>query len=332
MKLRLLIPGMALALALASCGADESGAGRDARLPINFNVSVDGAATRAAATTNLKGYTFHVWADMVDNKTSEVTTYLNAWEQNIDGYGNITHASKQFPVYNTLNFYAFLGNIEEPIYGGSTLWPASLHVSVKSTQVTQSDYQHSDLLYAVKTGVIPTSEAVPLHFYHLFSQVEVALMARNQMNDDAILSLDATKVTVSIVGTKLAAVFTPSKTATLTTDAGRLALLTLDDDSEGTIEMETVTTSDFTNSNCAAAVVVPQTVNGQFIKLSYMGHDTYYSVDNLELKSGYRYRFNFVVDRIGETFVVNPSLTVAPWADEVEVAADLNNLTGTTEL
>ena len=333
-KQTILLASAAL-LTLAACSTDDRQTGPQAgQLPINFTATVDGTdITRAASTTSLKGYTFYVWADMVDNKTSVVTTYLNAWEQNVDGSGNILHDQKLFPVYNTLDFYAFFGNFEETIYGGSTLWPASaLHVSVNPTQITQDEYQRCDLLYAVNTGVTPTSDPVDLHFYHLLSKVEVALKVGNKMTSDDILNQDATKVTVSILGTKLEATFQPSKTATLTTEAGRRAMLTVPESAEPQpITMETVTTDDFENGTCAAAIVVPQTVNGQFIRLSYQGHDTYYSVNNLELKSGYRYRFNLTVDRIGETYVVTPDLSVNPWGADTEVSADLKNITGTTE-
>lgn len=334
MNIKHLIYGMTAALAIVACSAGDDQQGDSAPLPIRFTASVDGAdITRAAATTSLKGYTFYVWSDMVNNKTSEVTTYLNAWEQNVDGNGNIVHEQKLFPVYNTLSFYAIFGQFEESVYGGSTLWPSVLNASVKTTQVSQDEYQRSDLLYAVRPDVSPTGDAVDLHFYHLFSKVEVALMARNNITAEEVLTQDATRVTVSIVGTRTKAEFRPSKTAELTTVEGRQALLTVpvnDDNAPQDITMETVTTDDFTDGTCAAAIVVPQTVDGRFIRLSYMGHDTYYSVSNLELKSGYRYRFNLTVDRIGQEFVVTPSLTVAPWGADTDVPADLNTLTGTT--
>ena len=46
-----------------------------------------------------------------------------------------------------------------------------------------------------------------------------------------------------------------------------------------------------------------------------MGYNTYYDVNNLELKSGYRYRFNLTVNRIGGEYVISP-VSVAEWSSE----------------
>lgn len=333
-------------LSFAACSNDDeqtavSSQQYEIRLANNLTQLTADVTRASGSYTNgfLTGAEFYAWVDMIDegesNPLFQTKEFVKAWHLTVNATDNSIfdcETTQHFPVYNKVSFYAFHGNFSNTITANATTFPGLLTHSVQTTQTGDDDYLSSDLVYAAETEVQPQAAAVTLPFQHMLSKIEVALMAGNQMTDSQIKEVTTTKVTVSIIGTKTQVEFRPSKSADPTTLAGRNAMLTVVDNSVQTITLSTVTTSNFSAATCAAAIVVPQTVDGQFIKLSYMGHDTYYSVDNLELLSGYRYRFNFVVDRIGETFVVTPSLTVTPWGDEQVVNADLNTLTNTSAL
>jgi len=105
--------------------------------------------------------------------------------------------------------------------------------------------------------------------------------------------------------------FRPSKTAQMDTYQNRELMLSNASQVDN-ITMSAVATDDVSKATCGAAVVVPQTVNGNFIRVTYLGYETYVKVTNLQLKSGYRYRFNVTIDRIGGTHEFNP-ITVESW-------------------
>ena len=347
MNTKYFIIAAATFLSFAACSSDEqqldvvSAQQYEIRLANNLTQLTADVTRASGSYTNgfLTGAEFYAWVDMIDegesNPLFQTKEFVKAWHLTVNATDNSvfdTETTQHFPVYNKVSFYAFHGNFSETITPDATTFPGLLTHRVQTAQTGDDDYLSSDLVYAAETEVQPQAAAITLPFQHMLSKIEVALMAGNQMSDAQIKEVTSTKVTVSIIGTKTQVEFRPSKSADPTTLAGRNAMLTVVDNSVQTITLSTVTTADFSAATCAAAIVVPQTVDGQFIKLSYMGHDTYYSVDNLELLSGYRYRFNFVVDRIGETFVVTPSLTVTPWGAEEVVNADLNTLISTSSL
>ena len=347
MNIKHLFVASAALLAMAACSSDDRQApGEQTQYPIRLsnNLVAPGDATRATgnyAAGFIAGSEFWVWADMTDEGESDVRfrikEFIPAWKLTVnaaDASTFDTETTQTFPVYNKLSFYAMHGNFSSTFTAGQSSFPGVLTHSVMTTQQSDGDYLASDLVYAVKADVTPTASVVPLEFYHMLTKIEVALKAGNQMTEAALKTVDDTKVTVSILGTKTQVQFRPSKSTdhVPSTLEGRAYMLTIPEAAVAQpITLSTVTTDDFTDGTCAAAIVVPQTVDGRFIRLSYMGHDTYYSVSNLELKSGYRYRFNLTVDRIGEEFFVTPSLTVSPWGADTDVPADLKNITGTTE-
>ena len=329
---QLFVASVAL-LALAACSSDDQQTGREAQqLPIRLsnNLVPTDDATRAGgsyAKGFLSGTEFWVWADMTDEGESDarfrVKEYISSWRLTVNSTDESTfdcETAQTFPVYNKLSFYAMHGNFSNTFTADQSSFPGVLTHNVLTTQTSDGQYLSSDLVYAVKPDVTPTASVVPLTFYHMLSKIEVALKPGNQMTEAQLKTVDETKVTVSVIGTKTSVQFRPSKLATRapSTLEGRTAMLTIPEGATAQpVTLSTVTTTDFTDGTCAAAIVVPQTVDGQFIRLSYHGQDTYYSVSNLELKSGYRYRFNLTVDRIGETYTITgDELTMQPWDDK----------------
>lgn len=332
--------------ALTACSSDDTPAVQEAqRFPISLanNLGVLSAdvtrASGAYADGFLSASEFWAWADMTDEGEPDpqyrVKEYISSWFLTVNAADNTkfdASTTKLFPVYNKLSFYVMHGNFGSVLSDNGSSFPGLLHHSVLTNQTGDGNYLLSDLVYAIKPDVVPQAAPVQLAFQHLLSKIEVALKPGAQMTDAQLKEVATTKVTVSILGTKTGVQFRPTKNADLTTLAGRNSLLTLINEEAQAITLSTVTTTDFSDGTCASAVVVPQTVNGHFIRLSYQDHDTYFDVTNLELKSGYRYRFNFTVDRIGDTFEVTPDLSVAPWDAEVIKAADLDTLEEVTDL
>ena len=337
MNIKQLFVASAALLTLAACSSDDQQTEREGmRYPIRLsnNLVAQTDVTRASgnyADGFLSGSTFWVWADMTDEGESDlrfrVKEYISSWCLTVNGTDQSTfdsETSQTFPVYNKLSFYAMHGNFSSTFTADQSTFPGVLVHSVKTNQTSDDDYLASDLVYAVKTDVTPTADVVTLPFYHMLSKIEVVLKPGNQMTEAQLKTVDETKVTVSIVGTKTSVQFRPSKDTNRlpSTDAGRTAMLTVPESGQAqAITLSTVTTTDFTDGTCASAIVVPQTVDGQFIRLSYQGHDTYYSVSNHTLLSGYRYRFNLTVDRIGETYTIQgDELTMQPWDDKDNAA------------
>ena len=347
MNIKQLFVAFISVVAFVACSSDDMQEAQNSeRYPIRLTNNLTGlrADVTRASGSYADGFTagnvFWVWADMTDegesNPLYQVKEYISSWNLTVSSMDASTFdavTTHTFPVYNKLSFYAMHGNFTSTLTAEATSFPSLLTHIVKSDQKSDNDFQASDLVYAIKPDVAPQADVVPLHFYHLLSKVEVALKAGNRVNATD-LTQGETEVTVTLVGTKTRVQFRPSKSvaSTINTEAGRLSMLTAVDETVQPITMSTVTTDNFNNGTCASAIVVPQTVNGHFVCLSYQNHTTYFDVTNLELKSGYRYRFNLTVDRIGDSFIVTPNLTITPWEDEVVKSADLDTLTGSSNI
>ena len=315
---------MTLAAPLASCSSDDAQPSAEQGREIRFQSNLTAHQTTRATGSYEKfaqGQIFYVWADQNIEDESRSEEFITAWQltvkSNIDEfqYGG----NKMFPAYNSLNFYAIHGNfVETPVVVNETPWPeAFLTHTVKSSQLTEDDMMTSDLVFARTLDQTPSPNKVQLHFWHLLSKVEVALLHGNGITDDQLTD-GAGKVTVTLLGVntqvKLKTPTGKLSTLDLTAQSGRESLIEVIDETGSDIDVETITTADIESDNCAAAIVAPQEVDGRFIKLEYLGHVTYYSVDHLTLKSGYRYRFNITLDRIGDTYTITP--TIDPWANE----------------
>ena len=279
--------------------------------------------TRASGnfTTYTMGQEFWVWSDMYDDTEKETSSYFNAWQLTVSSINSkfVTNSAKSFPAYNWLHFYTIHGNFSETFEeedlandNPGTEWPTVLYHSVKKEQLKDADYQESDLVYAINRNMKPSSEPVNLEFKHLLSQVEVALVAGKGLTVEELSnSHSAARPTVELLDVKTKVEFRPTKDAEMDSYTKRELLLSNASEVD-TISMSAVATDDVSKPTCGAAVVVPQIVNGNFIRISYLGFNTYVKVNNLRLKSGYRYRFNVTIDRLGGTHEFSP-VTVETW-------------------
>jgi len=318
------------ALAACSNSGEESSKQQKqeaSRYEIRFTsnlTQLDTDATRAAGnfTSYTSGQVFWVWADMHDDLENETTSYFNAWQLTISTNTSkfTTNSIKMFPAYNKVSFYTVHGNFsedfeEEQGENLGTPWPEVLTHTVKKDQVATADYQESDLVYAINRNMQPSADPVTLEFKHLLAQVEVALIPGNGlMASDLTSSLSDARATVELLTVKTKVEFRPSKEAEMDTYTKRELMLS-NISKVDTITIATVPTGDPATPTCGAAIVVPQTVDGKFIRINYLGHDTFVSVNNLRLKSGFRYRFNITVDRIGGEYSITP-VVVAEWTED----------------
>ncbi|MBQ8711904.1 MAG: fimbrillin family protein [Prevotella sp.] len=287
--------------------------------------------TRSFDATNLQaGDTCYVWADMVNGSTQEVTDYFKAWTLIADGNGGLSPQqngnTKLFPATNVLNFYALVGNFgrdteDQPMVTPETqdLPTEGITHTVLADQTTAGSYYKSDLLYAVKAGQEPISEAVVLPLQHLLCRIQVVLVAGNGMT-----TTDLSEATVKLLSLERRVLFTPdkSKDASVRTNLADMLV------APNPVKKENITMAtnviesvqDAAANVYADAIVVPQTIaeGTPLIHVSYMGRDTYYNVPEggLELKSGKQYRFRLIADRIGASYSMTP--TVGDWTAEAQ--------------
>ena len=335
-------------MALQACSSDEADSPQqDNRLPIRFENSfaAEGDITRGNGNYSQfgSGQVVYVWADMIDEgeelPEDQIKTYFPAWQLTVDPI-DVTkfkyNKTQLFPAYNALNFYALHGNFGDAVAEDTDYPTGMLTHTVEPDQTDDTNLMVSDLAVAILNSVTPRATAVALPFQHMLSKIEVAIKAGNGITAAELLSGAGTKVTVSLVGLNNQVKLKVGKLKDYDTDlttldgrAARLEAVSTEKNLRPEVKLETVITSDF--SNCGAAIVPPQAVDdGKLVKLNYQDHDIYYSVSGLTLLSGYRYRFNLTLHRIGENYIIEPSLTVNAWGNESVEEMDFNHLSSTT--
>lgn len=290
------------ALAMAGCSNDENEVNN---APVEIRLT-SGVAVQARANTQaeqiLVGEKVYAWVDKVP-----AVSYIDAWTLTADGNGNFTGSSQYYPTDNSnLNFYALHGNFTATFTENSTAFPdAPIVHSVEADQsgTDRETYAKSDLLYAIKTGVERSSNAVELEFYHILSKVEVALKSGEG-------SPDLTGAVVTIEGTQLKADFTPGKEADMTVQTARAAMIAVNGDADNAvapITIETVITTDFTTNTAygEAVLLSNQTIaqDATFIKVTLADGGVFnYKVDDtggLALESGKKYTYQITVNQTG---------------------------------
>lgn len=306
MKTRLLMTISAAMLTLAGCTNEDQVEAVD-----NWNGEIrltSGVTTQTRANTQAtqiqSGETVYAWAD----KASSTTDYIKAWTLTAGSGNDFTGTSQYYPTDGSnLDFYALHGNFKETTFTeNTTSFPTTIVHSVEADQsgTDMKNYAKSDLLYAVQKNVTRSKDAVQLAFYHMLSKVEVALLSGDGKPELA----DAT---VTIVGTKLKADFTPGKDVTMTEQSARAGMIAITESNNDAtpITIRTVTTTNFnSNTDYGEAVVLPnQTIakNAPFIQVtlangavfSYKIPDT----DDLKLESGKKYTYKITVNQSGLT-------------------------------
>lgn len=309
----------AATMILAGCSNDENE-------PVdNWNGEIrltSGVTTQTRANTQAtqiqSGETVYAWAD----KASATPNYINAWTLTAGSGNDFTGTSQYYPTDgSSLDFYALHGNFKETTFTENTT-EVPVSAIVHSVEADQSNtdmknYAKSDLLYAVQKGVARSSNAVQLPFYHILSKVEVALKSGDG-------NPNLTGATVTIVGTKLKADFTPNKAADMTNQSARAGMIAINGNNNDAtpITIRTVTTTNFdSNSDYGEAVVLPkQTINAKTafiqVKLSNNAVFTYKIPDGepLTLESGKKYTYKITVNQSGLTV----TSTIEDWTSEVK--------------
>ena len=326
MKAKLFVTMAAATMILAGCSNDENE-------PVdNWNGEIrltSGVTTQTRANTQAtqiqSGETVYAWAD----KIPATPDHIKAWTLTAGNSNDFTGNSQYYPTDgSSLDFYALHGNFKEVTFTeNTTVFPASAIVhSVEADQsnTDMKNYAKSDLLYAVKKGVARSSSAVQLPFYHILSKVEVALKSGDG-------NPNLTGATVTIVGTKLKADFTPDKSATMTDQSARADMIAINgsNNDAAPITIRTVTTGDLdSNTDYGEAVVLPkQTINAKTafiqVKLSNNAVFTYKIPDgeSLTLESGKKYTYKITVNQSGLTVTSK----IENWTQEVkEGNAEMN--------
>lgn len=345
-----------LAVFTACSNDDEQRSSADAvQRPIMLGTTI-GDNTRGVSVSNLlNGDTVYVWTDLINGATQQVSEYFNAWQLRANGVGNLSPLpsgiTKLFPATNHLDFYALCGNfgvvdqgtragepfIEREIMSLPTI--SGIRHTVLSDQRTAEAFFKSDLLYSVVKDQQPVSSAVVLPFKHLLANVQVVLIAGN-----GITTSDLSTATVKLVNLKRQVVFTPNKAGDFTSQSALESMLSIPMNAQQSdIQMVAHSVASYSDGLTALntvfcdAIVVPQTIakGANFIKVSYLGRDTYYRIPNgsgdadFQIESGKQYRFRLIADRIGGTYELTP-VSVEEWGANSTTGLWLDELTSTS--
>lgn len=315
----------AATMILAGCSNDEN------EITDNWNGEIrlsSGVTVQTRANTQAtqiqEGEIVYAWVD----KASSTPNYIKAWTLTAGSNNDFSGNSQYYPTDGSnLDFYALHGNFAPSTFTeNSTTFPATIVHSVEADQsgTNMKNYAKSDLLYAIQKNVARSSNAVQLPFYHMLSKVEVALKSGDG-------NPDLTDATVTIVGTKLKADFTPGKAVNMTGQSARAGMIALTAASNETapITIRTVTTGDFnSNTDYGEAVVLPkQTIsqNTPFIQVTLANNAvfTYKIPDDgpLTLESGKKYTYKITVNQSGLTVTSK----IEDWTSEVKAGnAEMN--------
>lgn len=284
----------ALALAFASCTNNEdlNYGIQDNEIRLTSGVVSSRAATQG--TQIVKDESVYAWLDNADQEV------VKAWKLVADGEGKLAGEIKYFPDgVTSLKCYALHAN---STFGAEAGLPASIEHTVVANQKETANYLKSDLLFSIKDAVVKRQEN-PLNFYHMLSKVEVKLIAGEGYTNEQLANLN-----VNILGTKPVASLAIDKAkaeADIADQAVRKTWITASGN-PAAISIPTKT------DDYAEAVIVPQSVQGNFIQIVSGEIDLCYVLQTAkEFESGKNYKFDITVERNG----LNVSTSISDWAD-----------------
>lgn len=312
MKTKLLSVLALSALLFASCSNDEQDLNSGStELRVSSGViTLLKSAANTQENTIANGETVSLWVN--DATTSDAlykANQLTANGSNGFSYGTTMY----FPqTGNAVDIYAIHGKFVTPFASGNAFPSIAVDYSVESNQevLGGATFTNSDLLYAYSKNVSrngnPTTAS--LTFYHMLSKLEVAIKIGAGTPTLAAsngIILGSNNV---IVDGK----FTPSTTATMTSQTDRAAMLTAGT-STATIQLGQLISSDFTVANVIynEAILVPQDMSGKVLtfNLANGGQLKYTIPANTTFESGKKYRYELTLNLTG----LQVTSSIAEW-------------------
>lgn len=277
----------AMALAFASCSNNEDWnvAGQDAEIRLSSGIVSSRAATQA--TQLVSGEVVYAWLDnMAGEQPVEV---IKAWKLKADNSDKLIGESAQFFPEGVSSLKAYAIHTNASFENGLSL-PDKITHSILADQKETANYVKSDLLYSIKDEV-NKGETNALTFYHMLSKVEIKLIPGDGFTKEGLENAK-----VSILGTKPVATLTLDKAKT-ETGLSELSVR------NGIVEASGVSTpiSIATKlDDYAEAVIVPQSVQGDFIQLELADLALIYKLDTEKnFESGKKYQFDITVKKTG---------------------------------
>lgn len=300
-----IIPILAAMAALAACSDRIQSSSEPVELRLSSGLQMQ---TRAAYTSTqnaqiLSGETVYAWVDEVG-----ATEYVSAWELTADGDGALTGTRKDYPNNgHAVNVYALHGSFGSAITAGTTTFPtAALTHSVAANQGTAAAFAQGDLLWATGANLARQVAAHALTFSHLLSKIEVYLVAGSGTTDDELETAG-----VTILNTIPSATVTLSKSAAptvaVTTAAVQDITCLTQTQTDQTVLIGTV---EQPAHRFAEAVIVPQAVNNDFVKVT-LGSSNYTAKVNTTFAAANKYTYYVVVNKSG----ISLTSTITPWTD-----------------
>ena len=272
---------------IASCSDLEVDPNGDSLTEIRLTSGIELQSKAAYPQTDIQlaeGEPVYVWVDR------NIAGYPELYGQPMvaDGAGNLAGEYKMYFPMNgdNVNIYALHTNAYFP---DSDFPTATFTHSVQTVQTTLEQYVDSDLLYARSKDIAKTENAVPLRFYHQLSKLQVAIVAK-----DGIQQPDIAEVTVN--GTKVLANVTLSKDMS----ANGLTVMPAGPVSAISIGMDL--SADFSDGNVIYndVIVVPQTITSGTVFLGITlkgGTNITYKLDSdVTFESGKKYILQMTVD------------------------------------
>ena len=274
MQLKNLFIASAALLAFVACSSDdgrqETAATADGRIPIQLGYGLN--VTRSATDLQDDAFDQSTVVDIKIEATDNKEKYDLLQYQVTDLSGSLAPVKKVDPYYptngSTVDIYG--------IYPSGYLDAGSF--TVQTTQLSDAQYQASDLIYGKVTAQAATQDKVTIPFRHLLSKVVVNLSAAGDED------IDQSEVRLLNVATKIDM---PSR-GTLAEEA--------DDSSRTGILMST------DGSISSATIIVPQEVpSGVLIEVKLTNHDVvnYKTTQTTIFESGKKYTYNITVVESG---------------------------------
>lgn len=287
----------AMALAFASCSNNEDWnvAGQDAEIRLSSGIVSSRAATQA--TQLVSGEVVYAWLDnMAGEQPVEV---IKAWKLKADNSDKLIGESAQFFPEGVSSLKAYAIHTNASFENGLSL-PDKITHSILADQKETANYVKSDLLYSIKDEV-NKGETNALTFYHMLSKVEIKLIPGDGFTKEGLENAK-----VSILGTKPVATLTLDKAKT-ETGLSDLSVRNGIVEASGTPAPISIATK---LDDYAEAVIVPQSVQGDFIQLELADLALIYKLDTKKnFESGKKYQFDITVKKTG----LKVTATITDW-------------------